>query len=80
MTTEVKKVFTGIQPTGDLHLGNYIGALANWVKMQDEYDETIYSVVDLHGHNLADAYGALLLPWLHDEVAYRWDGAQLVAR
>ncbi|HEX7097679.1 MAG TPA: tryptophan--tRNA ligase [Acidimicrobiia bacterium] len=44
----MKKVFSGIQPTGDLHLGNYIGALANWVKMQDEYDETIYSVVDLH--------------------------------
>ncbi len=42
------KVFSGIQPTGDLHLGNYVGALANWVKMQDDYDETIYCVVDLH--------------------------------
>ena len=41
MTTEVKRVFSGIQPTGELHLGNYVGALSNWVKMQDEYDETI---------------------------------------
>ncbi len=48
MTTEVKRVFSGIQPTGELHLGNYVGALSNWVKMQDEYDETIYCVVDLH--------------------------------
>lgn len=43
----MKRVFSGIQPTGDLHLGNYVGALDNWVKMQTEYD-TIYCVVDLH--------------------------------
>lgn len=42
-----KRVFSGIQPTGDLHLGNYVGALRNWVKMQEEYD-SIYCVVDLH--------------------------------
>lgn len=45
--TEQKRVFSGIQPSGDLHLGNYIGALRNWVRMQEEYD-TIYCVVDLH--------------------------------
>lgn len=45
--TEGKRVFSGIQPTGDLHLGNYVGALKNWVTMQEEY-ETIYCVVDLH--------------------------------
>ena len=42
-----KRVFSGIQPTGDFHVGNYVGALKNWVALQDEY-ETIYCVVDLH--------------------------------
>lgn len=42
-----EKVFSGIQPTGRKHIGNLIGALSNWVTMQDEY-ETIYNVVDLH--------------------------------
>ena len=46
-----KRVFSGIQPTGELHLGNYVGALKNWVTMQDEY-ETIYCVVDLHAMTL----------------------------
>lgn len=46
--TDRKRVFSGIQPTGRVpHVGNYIGALHNWVKMQDDY-ETIYCVVDLH--------------------------------
>ncbi len=40
-------VFSGVQPTGNLHLGNYLGAIRNWVKMQDEYD-CVYSIVDLH--------------------------------
>ncbi len=42
-----KVVFSGIQPSGNLHIGNYIGALSQWVKMQDEYD-CIYCIVDLH--------------------------------
>jgi tryptophanyl-tRNA synthetase len=42
-----KRVFSGMQPTGDPHVGSLIGALSNWVGMQDEYD-TIYCVVDLH--------------------------------
>lgn len=45
--SERKRVFSGMQPTGEPHLGNLVGALHNWVKMQDEYD-TIYCVVDLH--------------------------------
>lgn len=40
-------MFSGMQPTGEPHLGNLVGALDNWVKMQDAY-ETIYCVVDLH--------------------------------
>ena len=34
----MKKVLSAIQPTGDLHLGNYFGAVQNWVKLQDNYD------------------------------------------
>lgn len=47
-TPERKKViFSGIQPSGTLTLGNYLGALKNWVKLQDDYN-CIYSVVDMH--------------------------------
>ncbi|MFP5330819.1 MAG: tryptophan--tRNA ligase [Acidimicrobiia bacterium] len=42
-----KRVFSGVQPTGNVHVGNYIGAFKNWVAMQDDW-ETIYCVVDLH--------------------------------
>lgn len=40
-------VFSGVQPTGFLHIGNYLGAFRNWVRLQDEYD-AIYCIVDLH--------------------------------
>ncbi|WP_209834640.1 tryptophan--tRNA ligase [Ruegeria sp. HKCCE3926] len=42
------RVFSGAQPSGNLHLGNYLGALRNWVRMQSEEFETIYCMVDLH--------------------------------
>jgi tryptophanyl-tRNA synthetase len=42
-----QRVFSGLQPTGNVHLGNYLGALRNWVKLQDSYD-CVYCVVDLH--------------------------------
>ena len=41
------RIFSGIQPSGDLHLGNYLGALRNWVQLQHEYD-CLYCIVDLH--------------------------------
>lgn len=44
-------IFSGIQPTGTPHLGNYVGAIQRWVRLQDEPAETselLYSVVDLH--------------------------------
>jgi tryptophanyl-tRNA synthetase len=47
MTTFTPRVFSGMQPTGNLHLGNYLGAMLNWVKMQDT-TECIYCVVDMH--------------------------------
>ncbi|MEG9884335.1 MAG: tryptophan--tRNA ligase [Hyphomicrobiales bacterium] len=42
-----KRVFSGIQPTGNLHLGNYLGAISQFVALQDEYD-CLYCVVDMH--------------------------------
>ena len=51
------RVFSGIQPTGEIHLGNYLGAVQHWVAAQDDSaapDQTLYCVVDLHG---------LTLPW-----------------
>ncbi|XP_067583539.1 tryptophan--tRNA ligase, mitochondrial isoform X2 [Pseudorca crassidens] len=44
----VKRIFSGIQPTGIPHLGNYLGAIESWVRLQDEHDSVLYSIVDLH--------------------------------
>lgn len=41
------RVLSGVQPTGSIHLGNYLGAIRNWVALQESYD-TFYCVVDLH--------------------------------
>lgn len=64
------RVFSGMQPSGGLHLGNYLGALVNWVQMQDTADVT-YCVVDLHaitmGHDpatLADRTLGLAMEFL----------------
>jgi tryptophanyl-tRNA synthetase len=43
----MKRVFSGVRPTGKLHLGNYLGAVLNYVKLQAEY-ECVYCIVDLH--------------------------------
>ena len=44
---EKKIIFSGIQPSGDLHLGNYIGAIKNWVDIADDYN-CFYCIVDMH--------------------------------
>lgn len=46
-----KRIFSGAQPTGHLHIGNYLGALKNWVALQDEY-ESFYCIVNLHAITL----------------------------
>ena len=46
-----KRIFSGAQPTGELHIGNYLGALKNWVALQDEY-EAFYCIVNLHAITL----------------------------
>jgi tryptophanyl-tRNA synthetase len=43
----MNRIFSGIQPTGNLHLGNYLGAIRNWVALQHNYD-CIFCIVDLH--------------------------------
>src|SRR3990167_8316256 len=42
-----QRVFSGIQPTGKIHIGNYLGAIKNWVASHEKYDN-IFCVVDLH--------------------------------
>jgi tryptophanyl-tRNA synthetase len=54
----MNRIFSGIQPTGNLHLGNYLGAIRNWVALQNDY-ECIFCIVDLH---------ALTLPQDPDEL------------
>ena len=46
-----KRIFSGAQPTGNLHIGNYLGALKNWVALQDEY-ESFFCIVNLHAITL----------------------------
>ena len=43
----MQKLFSGVQPSGNLHIGNYLGAVKQWVDLQDEHD-CLFSVVDLH--------------------------------
>jgi len=47
----MKRIFSGVQPTGNTHLGNYLGALRNWVALQHEY-ESIFCIVNLHAITL----------------------------
>jgi len=52
------RVFSGIQPTGNLHIGNYLGALKNWVEIQSNY-ESIFGIVDLHAITVYQEPGEL---------------------
>lgn len=53
----MKRIFSGIKPTGDLHLGNYLGAIKNWIPLQNDYD-CVWGIVDYHAmttdYNVAD--------------------------
>jgi tryptophanyl-tRNA synthetase len=52
------RVFSGMQPTGNLHIGNYLGALKNWVRIQSDY-ECIFCIVDLHAVTIYQNPGEL---------------------
>jgi len=47
----MSRIFSGVQPTGNLHLGNYLGAVRNWVRLQDQY-ECVFCLVDMHAITL----------------------------
>ncbi|MGK2848655.1 MAG: tryptophan--tRNA ligase [Minisyncoccota bacterium] len=53
-----KRLFSGIQPSGNLHLGNYLGAIQQWVELQDDH-EAIFCIVDLHAITTPQDPGAL---------------------
>jgi tryptophanyl-tRNA synthetase len=65
---KVKRVFSGIQPTGEIHLGNYLGAIRNWARLLDDYD-CIYCIVDYH---------AMTVPYEPEYMAQRTLDAALV--
>jgi hypothetical protein len=50
------KIFSGIQPTGSLHLGNYFGAVKRWIDLQESEEDVIYSIVDLHSITLPQVW------------------------
>ena len=54
--THTPRVLSGMQPTNTLHLGNYLGALKNWVRMQDQM-QCLYCVVDMHAITVESGYG-----------------------
>jgi len=65
------RVFSGARPTGRQHLGNYLGAIKNYVALQDEYEDTIYCIVDVHAlttvettQNLKQNTYEMALDWL----------------
>jgi len=71
MTTKKGRVFSGARPTGRQHLGNYLGAIKNYVALQDEFEETIYCIVDVHAlttvettQNLKQNTYEMALDWL----------------
>ncbi|HEX79131.1 MAG TPA: tryptophan--tRNA ligase, partial [Dehalococcoidia bacterium] len=64
------RIFSGARPTGRQHIGNYLGALQNWVRLQDEYD-CIYCAVDIHAltsmtdtNQLQSNIHEMVLDWL----------------
>lgn len=69
--SDAKRLFSGIQPTGFAHLGNYLGAIRRWVTYQDDHD-ALFCIVDLH---------AMTLPWDPEELRTNSirTGAQLLA-
>ncbi len=62
-------IFSGVQPTGNLHLGNYLGAIKNWVKLQREYD-CIFCIVDLHAITVPQDPAKLRAHTLETTAAY----------
>src|SRR5262245_21420868 len=60
MDEQRERVFSGIQPTGKIHIGNYVGALSLWAENQDLYDN-IFCIVDLHSITVPEAIDPAVL-------------------
>ncbi len=58
MENKKKRIFSGIQPSGELTLGSYMGAIKNWVALQEEYD-CVYCIVDMHAITVRQVPGDL---------------------
>jgi tryptophanyl-tRNA synthetase len=69
------RIFSGMQPSGKFHLGNYLGALENWVKLQHEYD-CFFSIVDWHALTSSYENTSKLPEYIHD-MALDWLSAGL---
>jgi tryptophanyl-tRNA synthetase len=70
-SNNAKVIFSGIQPTGVPHLGNYLGALQQWKRMQDEAapgSRLLYSIVDLHAITMPQQ-AAMLRQWKREMLA-----------
>jgi tryptophanyl-tRNA synthetase len=74
----MNRIFSGIQPTGNLHLGNYLGAIRNWVKLQRDF-ECIFCIVDLHAITVPQDPAALLKATREVTAAYVACGIDPVA-
>lgn len=51
----MKRIFSGVQPSGNIHIGNYLGAIKQWVDVAKNFDESIFCVVDLHAITMAQS-------------------------
>lgn len=69
-------VFSGIQATGNLTIGNYLGAITNWVKMQDEFANCIFCIVDLHSITLPQDPQALKIAKINNLALYIASGIE----
>ncbi|NJN13578.1 MAG: tryptophan--tRNA ligase [Richelia sp. RM2_1_2] len=75
-----QRVFSGVQPTGNLHLGNYLGAIRNWVEIQNQYKEqyeNYFCVVDLHAITVPQDPKALAANTYHLAAVYLACGLDL---
>jgi len=85
----MNRIFSGVQPTGNLHLGNYLGAIRNFVRLQEDY-ECIYCVVDLHAitvaqdpvelsHNIREVTAAFLAAGIDPKAHIVFNQSQVAA-
>ena len=63
------RVFSGIQPSGEIHIGNYLGAIKQWVALQEKY-ECLFCIVDLHALTVPYAPGELQKKVREKAIAY----------